>query len=122
VKISNVMPVASDEEAQTARMMAWWGKIPVFSVVQRVSTSRLWATQDDVSDGHLDRIEIALRGVSHASGDIGAIDVAEIGRRLVIVDGHHRATAALRLGWRHILASVRKPADQVSSDPKETTR
>jgi hypothetical protein len=116
------MPRATHEDGDLARSMVCWGRVPVLSTMYtQVATSRLIATQAEVSEVRLAKLLRVLRHESVATADIGAIDIAQIGQRLIIVDGHHRATAAIQLGWRRIMASIRKRHAQPSSN-QETKR
>lgn len=94
-------PMASQEVATLARRMTLWGRELVYSAIEWVPVRDLVATQDEVSARRVEELS-----------DItcpGPIDVARIGKQLVIVEGHHRATVAARRGHSSIYARVCSP-------------
>ncbi len=101
------MPVAEHDVAQRAREMTVWGKVAVYCSSEHITTSELVATQHEVSEDHVDELARVEIEESH---DLPPIDVAEIDGSFVVVNGHHRAVAAIRLERPTVWAMVRRPA------------
>jgi hypothetical protein len=92
-------PVATRVRAEVARAMMVWGRIPVFCRIERVLVSRLTATQTGISGDYAARLAVEAERLPE-------IQVARMGGRYLIVDGHHRATAARTRGDKYIAAVV----------------
>lgn len=111
VRTMNVaFPVATPSRASLARKMMAWGVVPVLCQMTRVLVSKLTATQPRICGPYVSKLVVEAT-------DLPAIQVARLGGRYVIVDGHHRAMAALRRGERHIRAVV---GEQCPPHAKET--
>lgn len=93
------LPLATEADRKAARLMAVWGQVPVYSSLDWIPVQNLVATQPEVSEHRV----LELSGVHNP----GPIDVALIGERYIIVEGHHRATVAVQRGHSSILASIR---------------
>lgn len=96
------IPRATDEQAHAARAMACWGTDDVRCTLAPIRVEGLLATQDTVSLARVDE----LCADPASSGASTHIVVAEIGKKKVIVEGHHRATAAIRRGEKTVRAVI----------------
>ncbi len=103
------MPVVPHDVAHLAREMTVWGKVPVYCYSEYILTAALSATQHEVSEDLVDEL---ARVADEESRDLPPIDVADIDGAFVIVNGHHRAVAALRARQPTIWALVRRRATE----------
>ena len=94
--------VASTGQRHRARRMAVWGHGLVTCEVQWISVCNIVATQENVDQVHVRRLVDSPYGATHWP----PILVMRSRNRFLVVDGHHRAVAAQRLGREYISAVV----------------